>query len=77
MKPTPDNKAKLPTLSKEVAKCVGKVVHAAESIRGKCRALSQFGLYNETSDKLRTLHKRTNLPTMDKGLSYTHSTENL
>ena len=39
MKPTPDNKAKLPTLSKEVAKCVGEIVHAAESIRGKYWAL--------------------------------------
>ena len=34
LKPTPENKKKLPTFSKEVATSVGEVVQAAEAIRG-------------------------------------------
>lgn len=36
MKPTPEKKAKLATLSNDVAMCVGEVIHAAEAIRGIC-----------------------------------------
>ena len=34
LKPTQENKKKLPTFSKEVATSVGEVVQAAEAIRG-------------------------------------------
>ena len=37
LKPTPENKKKLPTFSKEVATSVGEVVQAAEAIRGEGR----------------------------------------
>ena len=37
LKPTPENKKKLPTFSKEVATSVGEVVQAAEAIRGEER----------------------------------------
>ena len=34
-KPTYENKQKLPAFSKEVATCVGEVVHAAEVLKGE------------------------------------------
>ena len=37
LKPTPENKKKLPAFSKEVATSVGEVVQAAEAIRGEGR----------------------------------------
>ena len=36
VKPTPENKAKLPAYSKEVAAAVGEVVHAAEKMKSEC-----------------------------------------
>lgn len=36
LKPTQENKKKLPAFSKEVATSVGEVVQAAEAIRGGC-----------------------------------------
>ena len=38
-KPTYENKQKLPALSKEVATCVGEVVHAAEVLKGETISL--------------------------------------
>ena len=44
VKPTPDNKAKLPAYSKEVAAAVGEVVHAAEKMKSEFGwAWSTFG----------------------------------
>ena len=41
LKPTPENKKKLPTFSKEVATSVGEVVQAAEAIRGEEREIER------------------------------------
>lgn len=38
-KPTYENKQKLPAFSKEVATCVGEVVHAAEVLKGETVSL--------------------------------------
>ncbi len=39
LKPSNDKKQKLATFSKEVATCVGQVVHAAEVLKGKACSL--------------------------------------
>ena len=44
-KPTYENKQKLPAFSKEVATCVGEVVHAAEVLKGERVRTKNLGFH--------------------------------